>query len=115
MNPDPLVLLRSRGYVRLLVLAALLGVPVVGRGVRLPRAVSWLEDQLFDELPTPSASRRRRRRVAAPLLVISGILSALAITRLPGRAAIRLGGLQDLGRAPAVELPGRVLRRASRP
>ena len=72
MNPDPLVLLRSRGYVRLLVLAALIGVPVSAAAYGFLELVTWLEDQLFTELPdtlgfasTPAPRSGPRARAAA--------------------------------------------------
>ena len=84
MNPDPLVLLRSRGYVRLLVLAALIGVPVSAAAYGFLELVTWLEDQLFTELPDTLGFASTPAWWPLPLLVISGFLTAMAIRRLPG-------------------------------
>ena len=51
VQPDPLALLRSRSYVRLLVLAALIGVPVSAAAYGFLKLVDWLQEQLFTELP----------------------------------------------------------------
>ena len=74
MDSDPLVLLRSRGYVRLLVLAALIGVPVSAASYGFLELVSWLEDQLFTELPDALGFASTPAWWPLPLLMISGLL-----------------------------------------
>ena len=110
MNPDPLVLLRSRGYVRLLVLAALIGVPVSAAAYGFLELVTWLQDQLFKELPDALGFASPPAWWPLPLLVISGFLTALAITRLPGTGGHPPSeGFKASGALPPVELPGVIL------
>jgi H+/Cl- antiporter ClcA len=110
MNPDPLVLLRSRGYVRLLVLAALIGVPVSAAAYGFRELVTWLQDQLFKELPDALGFASPPAWWPLPLLVISGFLTALAITRLPGTGGHPPSeGFKASGALPPVELPGVIL------
>ena len=107
MNPDPLVLLRSRGYVRLLVLAALIGVPVSAAAYGFLELVTWLEDQLFTELPDTLGFASTPAWWPLPLLVISGFLTAMAIRRLPGTGGHPPSeGFKTSGALPPVELPG---------
>jgi hypothetical protein len=51
VQPDPLALLRSRADVRLLVLAALIGVPVSAAAYGFLKLVAWLQETLFTDLP----------------------------------------------------------------
>jgi hypothetical protein len=81
MDPDPFVLLRSRGYVRLLVLAALIGIPVSAAAYGFLKLVSWLQEQLFSELPDALGFAAPPAWWPLPLLVASGFLTALAIRR----------------------------------
>ena len=63
--PDPQALLRSRSYVQLLVLAALVGLPVSAASYGFLALVDWLQGALFDDLPTTLGLRRRADLVAA--------------------------------------------------
>jgi len=110
MDTDPLVLLRSRGYVRLLVLAAIIGIPVSAASYGFLELVSWLEDQLFTELPDALGFASTPAWWPLPLLMISGLLTALAIRRLPGTGGHPPSeGFKATGALPPVELPGVVL------
>ena len=110
MDSDPLVLLRSRGYVRLLVLAALIGIPVSAASYGFLELVSWLEDQLFTELPDALGFASTPAWWPLPLLMISGLLTALAIRRLPGTGGHPPSeGFKATGALPPIELPGVVL------
>ena len=48
---DPLALLRSRAYTRLLVVAAILGVPISAAAWGFLALVSYLQKELFTHLP----------------------------------------------------------------
>ena len=82
--PDPLAVLRSRGYLRLLLLAGLIGVPVSAVAYGFLALVSWLQDYLYTELPGTLGFATVPIWWPAPLLVLSGILVALSIRYLPG-------------------------------
>ena len=49
--PDPLALRRSKGYVRLLVLAALIGIPVAAIAYFFQYAVAHLQTWFFTTVP----------------------------------------------------------------
>jgi H+/Cl- antiporter ClcA len=107
MDSDPLVLLRSRGYVRLLVLAALIGIPVSAASYGFLKLVSWLQAQLFTELPDALGFAAPPVWWPLPLLVVSGLLTGLAIRRLPGTGGHSpADGFKASGALPPVELPG---------
>jgi len=110
MDSDPLALLRSRGYVRLLVLAALIGIPVSAASYGFLKLVSWLQEQLFTELPDALGFAAPPAWWPLPLLVVSGFLTALAIRRLPGTGGHPPSdGFKATGALPPIELPGVVL------
>src|SRR5215831_5685294 len=48
---DPMAMLRSRAYVGLLVLAAVLGVPISAAAYGFLALVSYLQEELFTHLP----------------------------------------------------------------
>src|SRR5215216_7580326 len=84
MQPDPFALLRSRAYVRLLLLAALIGIPVSAAAYGFLKLVAWLQEELFTDLPDALGFDAPPAWWPLPLLVVSGLLTALAIQRLPG-------------------------------
>src|SRR3954454_18396394 len=83
--PDPAALLRSTAYLRLLVLAGLIGVPISAVAYFYLKLVAVLEKAIFTDLPhdvlgfdsTPGWW-------PLPVVAVGGLLTALAITRLPG-------------------------------
>ena len=110
MQPDPLALLRSRSYLRLLLLAALIGVPVSAAAYAFLKGVDWLQDQLFTELPEALGFDSPPTWWPVPLLALSGVLVALAITHLPGTGGHSpADGFKPSGPLPPAELPGVVL------
>src|SRR5215217_3753091 len=84
MQPDPFALLRSRAYVRLLLLAALIGVPVSAAAYGFLKLVAWLQEALFEDLPDTLGFDAPPTWWPLPLLALSGLLVALAILHLPG-------------------------------
>src|SRR4051794_5613044 len=106
-SPDPQQLLRSRSYVRLLVLAALMGLPVSGLAYGFLALVDWLQDSLFTDLPRDLGFASAPVWWPLPLLTLSGLLAALAIRRLPGIGGHSpADGFKAAGPVPPVELPG---------
>jgi len=110
VQPDPVALLRSRAYVRLLVLAALIGVPVSAAAYGFLKLVAWLQETLFTDLPEWLGFDAPPTWWPLPLLALSGLLVALAILHLPGTGGHSpVDGLKATGALPPAELPGVLL------
>jgi H+/Cl- antiporter ClcA len=109
-GPDPRALLRSSAYVKLLVIAALIGVPVSAAAYGFLYLVDWLQRQVFDALPSTLGFDHPPVWWPAPLLVVAGLLTAAAIRFLPGTGGHSpADGLKTGGALPVAELPGVLL------
>jgi hypothetical protein len=84
-SPDPAAALRSRSYVGLLVLAAILGVPISAAAYGFLALVAGLQDWLFTDLPEALGLGGAPSWWPLPLLTLAGILVGLTIRYLPGR------------------------------
>src|SRR6476646_4861518 len=105
--PDPQALIRSRSYVQLLVLAALVGVPVSAIAYGFLALVDWLQGALFDDLPTTLGFDAPPTWWPLPLLAVGGLLAALAIRTLPGAGGHSpADGFHTSGPLPPAQLPG---------
>ena len=82
--PDPMAILRSRAYIMLLVVAAILGVPISAAAYGFLALVSGLQQELFTHLPHGLGLSTVPAWWPLPILVIGGVLTALAIRYLPG-------------------------------
>ena len=108
--PDPQALLRSRSYVRLLVLAALLGLPVSAASYGFLALVDWLQEAIFTDLPKTLGFDSAPVWWPLPLLALAGLLVALAIRYLPGTGGHSpADGFQASGPLPPAQLPGVLL------
>src|SRR5215210_84708 len=109
-TPDPRELLRSRAYVKLLLLAALVGVPISAAAYGFLAFVDWAEGALFTDLPETLGFDTAPTWWPLPLLALSGLLCALAIRHLPGTGGHSpADGFKPGGALPPAELPGVVL------
>ena len=109
-TPDPQALLRSRSYVKLLLLAALLGVPVSAVAYGFLELVDWLQESLFTDLPGTLGFDSVPVWWPLPLLALSGLLAGLAVRYLPGTGGHSpADGFKTGAPLPPVELPGVVL------
>jgi H+/Cl- antiporter ClcA len=107
VQPDPLALLRSRSYVKLLVLAALIGVPISAIAYGFLKLVALLQEALFTDLPEELGFDTPPTWWPLPLLALAGVLVALAIRYLPGIGGHSpADGFKAAGAVPPVELPG---------
>jgi H+/Cl- antiporter ClcA len=109
--PNPLELLRSRSYIGLLVLAAIIGAPISAAAYFFLALVSKLQGWIFTDLPKNLGFHAEPLWWPVPWLLLAGILVALTIRYLPGNGGhspadgFKVGG----GPAAPIELPGIVL------
>ncbi len=107
---DPLAPLRSRSYLALLALAAIIGVPVSAAAYGFLALVSKVQGWIFTSLPRVLGFHAEPLWWPIPLLVIAGVLVALAIRYLPGTGGHSPADGFKAGGAPSpIELPGVVL------
>jgi H+/Cl- antiporter ClcA len=106
-SPDPAAALRSRSYVGLLVLAAILGVPISAAAYGFLALVAGLQDWLFTDLPEALGLGGAPSWWPLPLLTLAGILVGLTIRYLPGRGGHSPADGFKAGGVPSpIELPG---------
>ena len=104
---DPVALLRSRRYVGLLVLAAVLGVPISAAAYGFLALVSGLQEWLFTDLPLALGFDGAPLWWPLPLLTLAGVLVGLTIRYLPGRGGHSPADGFKAGGVPSpIELPG---------
>jgi H+/Cl- antiporter ClcA len=110
MPSNPLELLRSRSYLRLLVIAAALGVPVSAAAYGFLALVGYLQKEIFSHLPHGLGFQTEPAWWPLPVLAVGGILAGLAIRYLPGDGGPSPAGGFELHGPPApAQLPGVVL------
>jgi H+/Cl- antiporter ClcA len=106
-SPDPAAVLRSRSYVGLLVLAAILGVPISAAAYGFLALVAGLQEWLFSDLPEALGLGGAAWWWPLPLLSLAGILVGLTIRYLPGRGGhVPADGFKAGGAPSPIELPG---------
>jgi H+/Cl- antiporter ClcA len=104
---DPFRLVRSRAYLQLLAVAAVLGVPVSAAAYGFLALVSELQSWTYTSLPDALGFDRTPPWWPLPLLAVSGLLVGLTIRHLPGEGGHKPAeGLKATGVAPATDLPG---------
>lgn len=107
---DPLALLRTRGYVVLLVLAALLGVPLAAGAFGFLQLTEHMQTWLYTSWPRALGYRSAPLWWPIPFLVVAGLLVALIIRYLPGNGGHEpADGFKVGGVAGGAELPGILL------
>ena len=109
-TPDAAELLRSRSYLMLLMLGAIIGVPVATVAYFFLKAVSKTQTYVFDTLPGQLGFGSQPSWWSIPFLALSGLLVALAIRYLPGTAGHKPAeGLKTSGAVQPIELPGIII------
>jgi H+/Cl- antiporter ClcA len=105
--PDPLALLKSRAYVQLLLLAAVIGVPVSAVAYGFLELVDLIQTALFTDLPKELGFDSAPMLWPLPLLALGGLLTALSIRLLPGTGGHSpADGFHAGAVTRPVELPG---------
>jgi H+/Cl- antiporter ClcA len=108
---DPQVLLRSKSYLRLLILAAVLGAPISAAAYGFQALVSYLQGEIFTHLPNGLGFHGAPPWWPLPVLTVAGLLVAPVIRFLPGKGGhspadgFKPGG----GATTPVQLPGVLL------
>jgi H+/Cl- antiporter ClcA len=82
--PDPQALLRSKNYLRLLVLAAVLGVPVSAAAYGFLELSGYLQRELFTHLPNGLGFHGAPPWWPLPMLAAAGLITGPVIRFLPG-------------------------------
>jgi H+/Cl- antiporter ClcA len=104
--PDPAALLRSRQFIALLVLASLVGVVVSIAAWGFLELVHYIQLWVFTDIPNELGYDSAPLWWYPPMLALAGLLTALAIVRLPGQGGhIPAEGLNP-GATQPIELPG---------
>ena len=105
--PDPGVLLRSRQYLGLLVLAAVIGVPISAAAYGFLALIHYVQDWVFDDLPGGLRFDGAPVWWPLPVLVVAGLLVGLAIRYLPGEGGHKPAeGFKAGPPTTPIELPG---------
>ena len=106
-SPDPAAILRSRRFVGLLVLSAILGVPISAVAYGFLALVAGLQEWLFSDLPEALGLGGAPWWWPLPLLALAGVLVGLTIRYLPGRGGhsptdgFKAGGVPSPAEIPA--------------
>jgi H+/Cl- antiporter ClcA len=111
--PEVDVVLHSRGYLRLLLVAGLVGIPISVIAFGFLAAVHELEHVVWHDLPADLGYDQPPAWWPVLALGLSGLLVALVVTRLPGNGGhVPATGLSAGATAPSA-LPGVVLAAAA--
>ncbi|MFE3525373.1 chloride channel protein [Streptomyces sp. NPDC059161] len=104
---DPLTLLRSRAYLMLLVLSALIGVPVSAAAFGFLALVGEVQPLIYTDLPTSLGFDGTPPWWPLPLLAVGGLLTGLTVKYLPGHGGHEpTAGFKAGGPPAPIELPG---------
>jgi H+/Cl- antiporter ClcA len=107
--PDPVSIMRSRQFLVLLVLAAVVGVFASFLAWCFLELIHEAEDGVYVDLPDALGFESTPVWWSLPVLLIAGLVVALAIARLPGRGGhVPAEGLNASPTEP-IELPGVIL------
>ncbi|UZJ32671.1 chloride channel protein [Streptomyces endophytica] len=108
--PDPYAPVRTRGYPKLLLTAAVIGFPVCAIAFGFLAVVHALEPLLYVDLPRALGFAGTPLWWPLPVLALAGLLTGLAIRYLPGNGGhepadgLALGGPPLLSALPGVAL-----------
>jgi H+/Cl- antiporter ClcA len=106
--PDPIALLKSKEYVKLLLLAGIVGIPISALAFFFLKLVAELQKLMFTDLPTDVLGFDSTPAWwPIPIVAVGGLLAALSITYLRGTGGHSpADGFKPGGVTPPAELPG---------
>ena len=105
-GPDPMAAMRQRGFIAVLLLAAIVGVIASAAAFGFLELAHELQPWIYNDLPDALGFETRPDWWALPVLAIAGLLAAVAIVKLPGIGGhIPAHGLNPEPTEP-IELPG---------
>jgi len=107
---DPMDMLKSKSYVQLLVLAALIGIPVSAIAYFYLALVAKAQTWTYTTLPKELGFAGTPAWWPVPLLLVAGVVVAASITYLPGESGHEPAeGFKAGGSPLPIDLPGIVL------
>jgi H+/Cl- antiporter ClcA len=107
---DPLKLLKSRSYLSLLVLGAIIGVPVAAIAYFFLEGIARVQTEIYTDLPGSLGFHGEPLWWPLPWLALSGFLVALTIRYLPGTSGHEPSeGFQAGGPVSPIDLIGIIL------
>ena len=107
---DPGAMIWSRGYIALLMLAAVVGIIVSIVGWLFLEVTTAMQRWVYEDLPRWLGFGEAPLWWPVPILALAGLLVGIAIDRLPGHGGHRpAGGLAGGAPTAPAELPGVVL------
>ena len=105
--PDAAQLLRSRRYLVLLLLAAIIGVPISAVAYWFLVLTTEMQRWLYTDLPHGFGENPAPVWWPLPILVVAGLLVAVIVRYLPGHGGeVHVGGFHAGGVAVPATLPG---------
>lgn len=107
--PDPAAVLRSRGFLALVLLGGLLGLPVSAAAFGFLELVSVMQRGLYDHLPSGLGFHGAPPWWPVPIIGISGVIVALFILYLPGRGGHNPSEGFTASPTQPIALPGVIL------
>jgi len=108
MTADPVAILRSRSYLGLLLLAAIIGAPISAAAYGFLALVTKMQGWIFTDLPKGLGFQTEPLWWPVPLLALAGLLVGLTIRYLPGTGGHSPADGFKAGAGPPapIELPG---------
>ncbi len=106
---DPSALIRSKEYRRLLILAAIVGLLVSFASWAFLEVVHWTQVGFYESLPEALGFDSAPMWWPLPILALAGVLTAVAVLRLPGKGGhVPYEGLKS-GVTLPIDVPGVLL------
>jgi H+/Cl- antiporter ClcA len=107
---DPIAMIRTREYRRLLVLAGVIGLVAALGAWCFLTLVPWIQTLVFEDLPVAIGFVEPPWWWPMPVLAVAGLITAFAIVRLPGAGgSVPAEGLGSGPPTRPIDLPGVLL------